>query len=287
MKHINKYIIIKILFFLSLVTLSCLFLSNNNLLYIAKESILNKYSNNNVIFSKKKLFNSISYIVDYEDINNTNDVKVVKSIEKKDVINDKPIVYIYNTHQGEKYFLPFINDYSVVPTVEIASSMLKEHLEDNGINTYVEKRSIKDYLNKHNLDYTGSYEASRYYLKDVNKNNNFKVFIDLHRDSVKRKSTLYTKNGINYAKVMFVVTTKHKNYQKNMNFVLKLNNLLNSQYKGISRGIYKRNDVIFNQDISDKAILIELGGVDNTIDEINNTLKVFASMLSEIINEGK
>ena len=47
----------------------------------------------------------------------------------------------------------------------------------------------------------------------------------------------------------------------------------------------KRSDQVFNQDISPRAILVELGGVDNTLEEINNTLEVFAKVLSEYINE--
>ena len=61
----------------------------------------------------------------------------------------------------------------------------------------------------------------------------------------------------------------------------------NKEYKGITRGIYKRKDVIFNQDLYDNATLIEVGGVDNTIEEVNNTLEAFAKVLSEYIKEHK
>ena len=84
---------------------------------------------------------------------------------------------------------------------------------------------------------------------------------------------------------MFVLTTKHKNYKKNEKFVNNINNRINKKYKGLSRGIMKRDDVIFNQDLSSRAILIELGGVDNTLEEINNTLYVLAEILSEYIKE--
>ena len=47
----------------------------------------------------------------------------------------------------------------------------------------------------------------------------------------------------------------------------------------------KRDDVIFNQDLSPRAILIELGGVDNNLEEINNTLKVLSEVLYEYIKE--
>ena len=46
-----------------------------------------------------------------------------------------------------------------------------------------------------------------------------------------------------------------------------------------------RTDVIFNHDLSSHAILLEVGGVDNTIEEVNNTLEVIANVLKEYINE--
>ena len=46
-----------------------------------------------------------------------------------------------------------------------------------------------------------------------------------------------------------------------------------------------RTDVIFNQDLSSHAILLEVGGVDNTIEEVNNTLEVIANVLKEYIIE--
>ena len=49
----------------------------------------------------------------------------------------------------------------------------------------------------------------------------------------------------------------------------------------------KRKDVIFNQDLSNNAILIELGGVDNDLEEINNTLHILAKILNEYIIEEK
>ena len=163
--------------------------------------------------------------------------------------------------------------------------MLKDHLNDLGISSYVEENSISDYLKKYNLSYKGCYEASRYYLKNAKKKYDFKIYIDLHRDSVKHKYTLYEKDGKSYAKVLFVLTTKHDNYKKNEEFVNELNSMIESKYDGLSRGIMKRDDVIFNQDLSPNAILLELGGVDNTIEELNNTLKVFAKILKEYLNK--
>ncbi len=211
--------------------------------------------------------------------------KVSYHINTSSSNNYNPLVYIYNTHQDEAYFLPFTNDYSVIPTVKTASLIFKDHLNDVGISSYIESRSIKSYLNKNNLGYSGCYEASRSYLKEARKKYNFEYYIDIHRDSIKRKASLYTKNGVNYARILFVVSIKHKNYKSNLEFVNSINNIIERDYKGLSRGLYKRSDVIFNQDISPHAVLIEIGGVDNTIDEINNTLKVIAISLKEYMEK--
>ena len=62
-----------------------------------------------------------------------------------------------------------------------------------------------------------------------------------------------------------------------------LNNLFNKYYKGLYRGIYKKEgpgvDGIYNQDISPNSILIEVGGVDNNIDEVLNTTEAISNIL--------
>ena len=257
-------------------------------------NILNKYFNNYFKIEKdyniksRLLYESLNKIVSLNDINNYKEPEEIIFINKNENIKNEtlePQVYIYNTHDTEKYAVPYISDYSITPTVKIASYIFKEHLNNNGIGVIVEHKKIKDYLTKHNLNYYGCYDASRSYIKSASKNNNFKILIDLHRDSVKYKQTLYAKDNKKYAKVMFVVTTKHKSYKKNLKFAEYLDSKLNQDYKGLSRGIYKRSDVIFNQDLNDNAILIELGGVDNQIEELNNTLEILSKIIKEYLGE--
>ncbi|MBR2138470.1 MAG: stage II sporulation protein P [Bacilli bacterium] len=261
--------------------------------YFINTNIFNdiiNYRFKNKIPSKEELSSFATYMSLNKTVNKNNMFPVVMKEEKEEPLiiqKENPIIYIYNTHDTEKYNSIFISDYSIIPDVKIASHILKDHLNDLGINSYVEERSIKTYLNKHKLSYSGSYEASRTYLLDSKKKNNYEYYIDIHRDSAKYNKTLWKKDNKKYARIMFVLTTKHKNYKENKKFVNELNNMINKKYTGLSRGIYVRNDVIFNQDISDKAILIELGGVDNTLEEINNTLEVFSKIFSEFINEEK
>ena len=82
-----------------------------------------------------------------------------------------------------------------------------------------------------------------------------------------------------------MLAKKNKNYKENEKFVKNLNTRINKKVKNLSRGIMNRTDVIFNQDLSSHAILLEVGGVDNTIEEVNNTMQVVAEVLNEYINE--
>ena len=116
------------------------------------------------------------------------------------------------------------------------------------------------------------------------KKYNFKLVIDLHRDSV---SPIYKYKNKKYAKIMFVIGSNHKNYKKNLKISEKINKYLNKNCNGISRGILEKKNSIFNQDVIDNAILIEMGGVDNTLDEVNNSLYVLAKSINDFFkNEG-
>lgn len=292
-KFKSKKINFKVVIFISLLII---FIFSYFYLY-RDTDILNNYFNSYFSSDEKYdlksrlLYDSLNKMISLSSINDYKDeednVIIIDNIVDNNVKfdNSKPIVYIYNTHDTEKYSVPFISDYSVTPTVKMVSYIFKEHLNNEGISALVENKKIKDYLTKHKLNYYGCYDASRSYIKQASKNNDFKMLIDLHRDSVKYKQTLYTKDNKKYAKVMFVVTTKHKSYKKNLRFAEYLNSKLNQDYKGLSRGIYKRSDVIFNQDLNDNAILIELGGVDNQIEELNNTLEILSKIIKEYLGE--
>lgn len=255
------------------------------------KSILYKSTNNSNNISSRLLYSSLNKIVSYNDmIIKTNENDTIKKVNKiinveETKIDSKPIIYIYNTHDTESYTLPFISDYSITPNVKIASYILKDHLNDLNINSVVEKRTIKSYLNKNKLDYSYSYQASRNYIRDELKKNDYLILIDLHRDSATKKYTSYEKDNKKYARIMFVLGKNYSTYSDNEKFMNNLNDRINKNYKGLSRGVFIRKSSKYNQDLSKRAILIEVGGVDSTLEEINNTLYVFANILNDYINE--
>ncbi len=222
------------------------------------------------------LMNNYNVGVNNENVDNDYEVETMKT-------DSSPIVYIYNTHQTEKYSgTKEINiNYSVLD----ASFLLQSKLKKYGIESIVETSSINDVLNTNNWNYASSYRVSRMFMeKRKEENPSLKYFIDLHRDSVNKNISTIDINGKKYAKTMFLLGLENENYRQNEIVMTKLENYLNTNYKGLSRGIYRKKgkgvNGVYNQDFSNLCILIEVGGEENTFDEVGNTIDVIAEMIN-------
>lgn len=229
-----------------------------------------------------------------DDYSNLEELKKISSyIEDPNPIDiNNPIVYIYNSHQLENYNSSNLDIYGITPNVMMASYLLKEKLNTRGISTIVEDTNLSEFLTLNNWNHSNSYKASRVFILDKkNKYNTLKYFIDIHRDSVNKNITTININNKNYARILLVVGLEHDNYKENLKVNEQINNLFDKYYKGLSRGIYKKEgigvDGIYNQDISSNSILIEVGGVDNNIDEVLNTTEAIANVLYYYINGDK
>lgn len=218
----------------------------------------------------------------------TNDKK--KKLEKELTITKEPIIYIYNSHQTEEYMPTSFVEYSVRPTVEMNNYILEEKFEKEGFTTYVEEERIKEILNKNNWNYAGSYLASRTLLeKRKQEYPSLKYFIDVHRDSLPKSRTTVIINEKDYATILFIVGLENKNYQENLSFTEKINNKLNEKYPSLSKGIYKKEgegvNGVYNQDFSPRTILVEMGGPENSIEEVLNTSLAFSDCFLEVIKD--
>ena len=78
---------------------------------------------------------------------------------------------------------------------------------------------------------------------------------------------------------MFVIGKNHKNYKFNYDLVSNLNKIIKNINNKLSRGIYVKENSAFNQDLDKNVLLIEIGGVENTMEEVNNTLNVLCDVL--------
>lgn len=221
-----------------------------------------------------------------DDYSNLEELKKVSSYmeDPNPVDTENPVIYIYNSHQLENYNSSNLDIYGITPNVLMASYLLKEKINGKGISTIVEDTNLSEFLSLNNWDHSNSYKASRIFILDKkNKYPSLEYYIDIHRDSVSRKVTTATVDNKSYARILFVVGLEHSNYKENLQTAEELNNLFNKYYPGLSRGIYKKEgagvDGIYNQDVSSKSILIELGGVDNNIDEVLNTTEAISNIL--------
>jgi len=204
--------------------------------------------------------------------------------------NNLPMVYIYNTHQDEKYKSTYLGEYNIASTVLIASKILKEYLEDLGIKVLVEEDSVTDKLHSLSWKYGSSYKVSRMFMESAYKDNpSLKYFIDLHRDSSKYEKTTIEIDGEKYARLLFVVGLDNKNYEPNLELAETLKQKIKDYNPNLFRGIMKKSGAgvngVYNQDFNPKTMLIEVGGQYNNISEVNNTLKVFANILADFIKE--
>ena len=251
---------------------------NNNLLM--------DLSTNNYELKFKDKVKSLLYMgLNYNVGNEETKLKILTN-KKND---SKPLIYIYNTHQSEEYDSKMLNAYNISYTVETASYILKDYLNKYGINSFVEKESIASYLNSNNLSYKDSYKASRYYInKRLNEDKSINYIIDIHRDSLPKDKTTTVINGKSFAKILFVIGLDNKNYVYNLDLANKINSKID---KSITRGILKKggrsSNGIYNQDLSKNALLIEIGGSENTIEEVNNSIVVLARAINESIDKNE
>ncbi len=203
---------------------------------------------------------------------------------------NSPIVYIYNSHQLENYSGSNYEAYNITPNVMMASYIMREKLKNQGIEAIAEESDITEFIRINNWNYNYSYLASRYYIEAAIKEYpSLKYFIDIHRDSITKANSTVTINNTNYATVLFVVGLEHKNYQSNLDLANYINTKIANKYPNLTRGVITKKgsnvNGIYNQDISPNAVLIEIGGYENTIDEVYNTVVVLSQLLKETINE--
>lgn len=213
--------------------------------------------------------------------------KTVPTMIKKE---NKPLIYIYNTHQTEEYTPSSLVEYSIMPTVQMNNYILEDRFEEKNYETVVEEKNIKEVLNKNGWNYAKSYQASRTFLEEAKRNYpTLKYFIDVHRDSLPKERTTVTLNNKSYTTILFLIGLENPNYAKNLEFTEKINAKINEKYPGLSKGIYKKQgegvNGVYNQDFSPYTILVEMGGPENTIDEVLNTSLAFSECFLEVIDE--
>ncbi|WP_416149301.1 stage II sporulation protein P [Salipaludibacillus sp. HK11] len=215
-----------------------------------------------------------------------------ESVPETENIEDLPVtVHIIHTHNRESYLPELQNaDEAFHDSVNItlAGERLGIELAKHGIHADVDTSDIGVKLDDRNWQYSQSYDMSREIVEEAKeKNKELQFFFDLHRDSQPRDITTVEINGEKYAKTLFVIGENNPDFEQNKALAKELHDKLQHNYYGLSRGIFapavsgSGNNGVYNQDLSANSILIEFGGVENTLEEVYRSVEIFAEVFSE------
>ncbi len=202
------------------------------------------------------------------------------------ISKSRPVVAIYHTHATES-FLPelkkkrpadaFTNDLS--KSVVKVGEMLAEDLEKKHRLPVLHSKTVHDADSR-----LGAYYRSESTVMAIREQYpECKILVDVHRDSQPRSLTAVKIGGKSYARLLLVVGTENSNWVSNYNFSRQIIARLEERYPGITRGILYAS-AVYNQKYSPLAILVEVGGIDNTLAECKNSMEALAWALASVIS---
>jgi stage II sporulation protein P len=208
-------------------------------------------------------------------------------------LENKKDVIIFHTHTCESYTPTQNFNYEMTGSyrttdlnysVARVGTELTEQLTYYGFNV-IHNTTYHDYP-----EYSGSYGRSLTTVKNIlAENTNTQMIIDLHRDAVGSMPEYAPSVKIGEetaAQLMFVIGTdggglQHLNWQENLKFAVKVQQVANELYPGLFRPIIVRNSR-YNQHLAKGAVIIEVGATGNTMEQCLVSMKYLAKVLYEV-----
>ncbi|WP_238483772.1 stage II sporulation protein P [Anaerosporobacter faecicola] len=259
---------------------------------IANKEILNKV----LMLEKQRDYSFMIknfYIVDKYTYTTKQEFDVEKLLEKDlsiEIVEEKPQVLIYHTHASEAFADSRANesDDTVVGVGEVLAKTLEE---DYGIQV-IHDTTVYDMMGG-SLDRSKAYDYSLKGVKKILKDNpSIKVMIDLHRNSGDRVVT--TIEGKEVAPIMLfnglsrnasgeITYLPNKNLTNNLAFSLQVQLQAMKEYPTLMKKIYLKQ-YRYNLHLMPRSLLVELGSVENTVEEAKNAMEPFAKVLHQVLS---
>ena len=202
---------------------------------------------------------------------------------------NRKAVLIYHSHNRESW-LPELGEDAKNPesdeiNITLVGKRLAERLEEAGggaVHAVVDyATAVEDY--RWELSYKYSKETV---LEAMADHDGLTWLFDIHRDSQPRGYTTVTIDGKDYAQVYFIIGKGNPDWRLNEAFAADLHRLLEERYPGISRGIWGKDSASgngeYNQSLSPNSVLIEIGGIENTLEECYRTADALAEVIAEL-----
>lgn len=207
--------------------------------------------------------------------------KETKTVKKA---SGDPKVLIYHTHATESYLPTSSGNYHTTKeknTVRDAGNVLADTLEAAGI-AVVHDETLHDNPS-YNDSYTRSCETVKALLK---KYPSIECIIDLHRDAMAGTDPgpVTQVNGKTAATYSYVISNTTETYAANKGFLSDLNGAAAKDFDGYTGSVLER-PYWYNQELSGKSILIEMGNNRNNIEEVRECARQFGKILAQVLNE--
>src|SRR5690625_2634151 len=231
------------------------------------------------------------------------DRKAVDDEEQEEVpapknSTDEAVVFLHNSHNRES-FLPHLPEetnanqaHHEEVNITKVSERIAQKLESNGIGTKVDDTDIMNILHEKGWSYHQSYTAARPIVEDALANNkDIQYAFDIHRDSLSRDKTVAKINDTEHATVLFIIGAENKQYEKNLALATDIHYKLEEKYPGLSKGIITKegpnSNGVYNQDLLENSILMEVGGYENTLEEMYRTADIIAEVFTDLYFESE
>jgi stage II sporulation protein P len=222
----------------------------------------------------------------------------VTPVEAEAPATIRKVAFIYHSHNRESW-LPELKGtskdkpneaFDAEINVSRLGARLQEKLEEKGIGAIHSDADYNSAVPSFNYNY--SYKYSKTTVKEaLAVHQELTYLFDIHRDSQRRTNTTITIDGIDYAKMYFIVGQGNPKWNENKAFAKQIHEAMEARLPGVSKGILtkgaKHGDGEYNQSLSSSSVLIEIGGVDNTLKESYRTIDVLASIVAELVMDAK
>ncbi len=220
-----------------------------------------------------------------------------------DLSGAKPRVLIYSTHSTEAYTQTDENEYepssewrtedNAKNIISVGALLAKELNERHGFAV------VHDATNHEPPDFYTSYNRSLETMEKYKKEYpSIDVFIDVHRDadeSEGENKDFVEIDGKRVARLMFVVGTGHgvtgvgweerPEWKRNYQLALDITDELNKICPTLGKPVRVKPQR-YNQHVSDRAMLIEVGHNKNTLEEAQNAMQYLAKAIAAATRQG-
>ncbi len=129
----------------------------------------------------------------------------------------------------------------------------------------------------------GAYQRSRRTAEELAKENPDALF-DVHRDAVPPEEYTEEVEGQERVQVQLVVGRQNQNAGANREFAEDLKETADNLYPGLVKGIFMARGN-YNQDMSPRSMLLEVGAHENSREDAEESIALFAEVVNEYLYE--